>query len=315
MIIITLLSLINDVRFWFIKALDFPRLQVLIVLLVCLFLFAVLNKKWRIASILYLSGLLVSIFFQARLILPYTPLVKEVVKTADPLTVKREKTFSLLIANVWMDNDQVESFLDIVSNSNPDMVLVMETNQFWIENLVSLHEQFNHKVLYPLDNTYGMALYSKLPLENTEIKFLSQPRVPSIHTEVRLSDSAIFLLHAVHPVPPKPSRHPDNVGEKEVDLLIVGEMVERSTLPTVVAGDLNDVAWSKTSRLFGTSSKLGDVRIGRGFYNSFDAKSPVFRWPLDHVYVSEEFRVLRMERLSKFGSDHFPIYVHLALFE
>jgi endonuclease/exonuclease/phosphatase (EEP) superfamily protein YafD len=37
------------------------------------------------------------------------------------------------------------------------------------------------------------------------------------------------------------------------------------------------------------------------------------RWPLDHVYVSEEFRVMSFRKLNYFGSDHFPIYVALAL--
>ncbi len=81
----------------------------------------------------------------------------------------------------------------------------------------------------------------------------------------------------------------------------------------MVAGDFNDVAWSKTSRLFEVKGELNNVRYGRGLFNSFDATSLVWRWPLDHVYVSEEFRVLELERLGRFGSDHFPIFVRLAL--
>jgi len=39
------------------------------------------------------------------------------------------------------------------------------------------------------------------------------------------------------------------------------------------------------------------------------------RWPLDHVYVSGEFRVAGLERLLAGGSDHFPIFVRLVLTE
>ncbi|WP_224744228.1 endonuclease/exonuclease/phosphatase family protein [Pontibacter aquaedesilientis] len=315
MIIVSLLSLIYDVQFWFIKALDFPRVQVLVVLLICLSLFAVLNKRWTLMPYLFLAGLVASIVLQARFILPYTPLANKAVESADPLSINQEKAFSLLIANVWIKNKRVEALLDIVNESDPDVVLVLETNKWWINQLAVLQKQFPHSVKYPLDNTYGIALYSKLPLENTEIKFLNQDKVPSIHTTVKLLDGSSFMLHAVHPVPPKPSEHPDNVGEKEVALLKVGKMVAQRELPTVVAGDLNDVAWSKTSRLFGTSSRLGDVRVGRGLYNSFDATSLIFRWPLDHVYVSQEFKVLELDRKSAFGSDHFPIFVKLYLHE
>lgn len=311
----TLGSLIHDVRFWYIKALDFPRVQVLVGLLTCLLLFVIMNKGWRLLSMLFLASLMASILLQARLILPYTPLTSKAVETADPLSVEKGRSFSMLIANVWMKNDQVESFLNVLYGSDPDVVLAMETNEWWTERLSPLQERYPHRILYPLDNTYGMALYSRLPFENTEIKFLSHEKVPSIHTEIKLPDGSSFILHAVHPVPPKPSEHPDNVGEEEVALMKVGETVAQSKVPTVVAGDFNDVAWSRTSRLFGTKSRLGDVRIGRGLFNSFDATSFFFRWPLDHVYVSQEFSVLKLERLPKFGSDHFPIFVRLALRE
>ncbi|WP_299700085.1 endonuclease/exonuclease/phosphatase family protein [uncultured Pontibacter sp.] len=315
MILITLLSLIYDVRFWYLKALDFPRVQVLVGLLLSLILFVAVNNRWKLPAYLFMAGLISSIALQTHFVFPYTRLASEVVETLPPASAESSQTFSLLVANVWMKNKQVADFLKIVYDADPDIVLVMVTNSWWIERLSPLHKIYPHKVVYPLDNTYGMALYSKLPLHNSQVKFLKHEQVPSIHTEVNISGKASFVLHAMHPVPPKPSKHPDNIGEEEVELLKVGVMVKQRQLPTVVAGDFNDVAWSNTSRLFGTDSKLGDIRIGRGLYNSFDATSYIMRWPLDHIYVSDEFKVLNLQKLPKFGSDHFPIYVELALTE
>ncbi|MCX2740746.1 endonuclease/exonuclease/phosphatase family protein [Pontibacter anaerobius] len=315
LILITLLSLIYDVRFWFLKALDFPRVQVLIGLLLTLILFTGAKDQWKFPSYSIVVGMICSIAIQARFVLPYTIFASEAVETLPPALADDSRTFSLLVANVWMKNEHVDDFLQIVYDTDPDIVLAMETNSWWIEQLSPLQEAFPHKVVYPLDNTYGMALYSKLPLQNIQIKFLKKEKVPSIHTEVKLSGNAYFVLHAMHPVPPKPSKHPDNVGEEEEELLKVGKMVQQSQLPTVVAGDLNDVAWSKTSRLFGIESKLGDIRIGRGLYSTFDATSFIMRWPLDHIYVSNAFKVVNLQRLPKFGSDHFPLYAELALTE
>lgn len=67
------------------------------------------------------------------------------------------------------------------------------------------------------------------------------------------------------------------------------------------------------SRLFQIESQLNDLHTGRGFYNTFNAYSHFMRWPLDHVYVTDEFEVLKLERLAAFGSDHFPLYVELVL--
>ncbi|ARS34746.1 endonuclease/exonuclease/phosphatase family protein [Pontibacter actiniarum] len=315
LILVTLLSLIYNVGLWYLKVLDFPRVQVLLGLLLLLLLFVASNHRWKLPSVLFLAGLLASIALQAYFILPYTPLVGTTVASVAPAAVEKDRRFSLLLANVWMKNRQVETLLSIIQQSDPDIVLVMETDKWWIARLAPLRKEYPYQVEYPLDNTYGMALYSRMPLESTQVRFLAHQTVPSIHTKVILDAGAVFTLHAMHPVPPKPSKYPDNVGdgENEVALLKVGKMVQQRQTPTIVAGDFNDVSWSNTSRLFGVKSRLGNVRIGRGLYNSFDATSNILRWPLDQIFVSEEFRLVELRRLPDFGSDHFPFYAELAL--
>jgi hypothetical protein len=75
----------------------------------------------------------------------------------------------------------------------------------------------------------------------------------------------------------------------------------------VVLGDLNDVAWSSSSRLFRKVGGMGDPRVGRGLYPTFTAKYPILRWPLDHMFVTPHWTLVGLERLDSTGSDHFPI--------
>ena len=68
----------------------------------------------------------------------------------------------------------------------------------------------------------------------------------------------------------------------------------------------------RTNNLFQDISGLLDPRIGRGFYHTFHAKYPFIRFPLDHFFHSNHFRLVDLRRLAYFGSDHFPVYIELS---
>ena len=312
-IILGLLSLIPDLSYWYYNILDFPRLQYLILALVCLLVFALLKPRWGLAAILLTSGLLATIIIQSVYILPYF-IGDKTVPDAEQQAADPHNAVGIMTANVLMTNKQAADFLKIVKNTDPDMLLVMEVDQWWVSQLEPLKKRYPYTMEYPTSNAYGMALYSRFPLENASIKFLSQKDVPSFHARVVLPSGKAFVFHGIHPVAPVPSsKYPDLVGEEEVALLKIGKIVAKDSLPAIVAGDFNDVSWSHTSRLFGQEGNLNNVRIGRGLYNTFSAKSVIQRWPIDHYFVTPEFALLELERLQRFGSDHFPMYAEFVL--
>ena len=312
LILASLLSLIYDLPYWYSKVLDFPREQYLIAGLVLLIIFILLNKNWNRASYFLVLGLLGSTAIQSTRVLPYL-IGKKTVPDA-PLHFAEENSFSIMISNVLIKNRDSEDFLKVVRKHNPDIVMAMEVNKWWIQQLVPLKKKYSYVVEIPNEAAYGLAVYSRFPLKNKEIKYLKHQNVPSLHCEVTLPGGKKFKFHAVHPVAPFPSdKYPDNEGEEEVALSKVGKMVLKDSLPVLVAGDFNDVSWSHTTRLFGESAKLHNVRLGRGLFNTFNAKSWIMRWPLDHFFVSRKFRVVKLERLSRIGSDHFPMYAEFYL--
>jgi endonuclease/exonuclease/phosphatase (EEP) superfamily protein YafD len=210
-----------------------------------------------------------------------------------------------------MSNRRAERFIAIVQEADPDIILVLEPDSWWEEQLRVLEQVYMHTVKKPLTNRYGMLLYSKLRLLHPEIKFLIKKDIPSIHTEVQLSSGDRIWLHGLHPEPPSPTEAATST-KRDAELLIVGKEVKNHTQPVIVAGDLNDVAWSYTTTLFQKASGLLDPRIGRGMFNTFHARIPLMRWPLDHVFHSDHFLLVSIKRLPAFGSDHFPVYIKLS---
>ncbi|GHB10768.1 endonuclease/exonuclease/phosphatase family protein [Salinicola rhizosphaerae] len=307
-LLITLIPYLK-IRHWSVRSFDFPLLQIAIIAtaLALLQLMCEPEAWWHWVGV---ASSLVAAIIQWVRIYPWTPLSRcMVVKTRER---KPERELKILVSNVLTPNHQSDKLIAHVRRHQPDILLTLESDQWWGDELdAAIGEQLPEAVRIPLDNLYGMHLYSRLPLEETEIKWLIQDDIPSIHTWVRLKGGDRIRFHAVHPRPPAPSESEESLW-RDAELLLVGKDIARHALPTVVAGDLNDVAWSRTSKLFCKVSGMLDLRRGRGQYSTFHAKYPLLRWPLDHVFVTEHFTLVNMQRLSEVGSDHFPILVTLC---
>ena len=303
----TALSLVKH-DYWVFRVFDYPRLQKFILSVCCLALLAGFfngnNPWWWLLT----TAMALNVGYLLSLILPFTLLGKKQVLKA--VTNLPAQSISLMIANVFEDNTNTAGCLKEISKANPDVVLLLETNHRWDTQTSQLKNTYPYCVKVPLENTYGMLLYSKLELVDTLVKYLVEKDIPSIHTKIILNNGMEVQLYAVHPTPPVPNENPRST-ERDKELLLVADLAKASPIPVIVIGDLNDVAWSYTTELFLKMSGLLDPRRGRGFYNTFHAHYPVLRFPLDHAFISADFKLKKLKRLSNFNSDHFPIFIDL----
>lgn len=217
----------------------------------------------------------------------------------------------LLTINVYQYNDHYTKTLHCIYKANPDVVFLLETNRDWKDAVQVLKEKYPYSIEIPKENTYGLLFYSKFPIEKQEIHYLIDDEIPSIIVDVNANGKTV-RLYGIHPTPPVPQENPEST-DRDAEILIMGKKSKAYDGPSIVFGDLNDVAWSHTTRLFLRISGMLDPRIGRGMYSTFHAKYALFRWPLDHFFVSSHFRLLDLRVENHVGSDHFPISVTLSI--
>ena len=310
-VVMTVLPLSRSPRWW-VRGMDFPRLQIAFI---CV---ALLVAQWWLLDVaefpvqllLVAAGSCLS--YQIWWIFPYTrPFPNEVKMAAvhDP-----SRRIRILSSNVLQTNRSSDLLIGLVRKHDPDIVIALETDAWWQQKLDVLEDAYPYTMKCALENTYGMLVYSRLPLKDPATQFLVQSDVPSMHAMVELRSGQAVRMHFMHPAPPSPTEN-DESTERDAELLVVAKSVAELDGPVIVAGDLNDVGWSRTTRLFRKVSGLLDPRVGRGMFNSFHAGHWFIRWPLDHLFHSRHFTLSFMQRLPTCGSDHFPVLVELVLDE
>lgn len=308
LVTVTLLPL-TRVQSWWVRVWDFPRLQLACVAAVLTVAALALVRMepvigWVLAGVS--GGCLLN---HLAWIVGFTRLATK--ESLDADLSDQPPQICLLIANVLMSNRQADLLLAHVRTHRPDVLVTLESDAWWESKLDTLAGDYPHTVKCPLDNCYGMHVYSRLPIEDAAVRHLIDSDIPSIHAHVRLPGAERIEVHFVHPTPPSPTEN-DESTDRDAELVLVGKDVASRKAPAIVCGDLNDVAWSRTTRLFRKLSGLLDPRRGRGLFNTFHARWFFIRWPLDHLFHSRHFTLVEMQRLGHIGSDHFPVLVRLA---
>ncbi len=301
---LTVLPLVPTTEKW-VRIWDFPRLQIAVLLVIALVATAFVLPLEAQTTIVLLAGVTACLLWQVVRMWPYTRLHAREVEDADCAPDQRIR---LLVSNVLMQNRETERLFDAFRRLQPDIALLVETDAWWDRALAPLYQHYAFTVRHPKENSYGMVLLSQLELVAPEVRYLISNATPSIKTGVNLPSGRRITFYGLHPQPPPHS----DTAKRDAELIVIAKEIREQGQQAIVAGDLNDVAWSRTTRLFQKISGLLDPRIGRGFYQTFHADYRLARWPLDHVFFDHAFGLRRLSVLPSIGSDHFPLYIELC---
>ncbi|MCH2489012.1 MAG: endonuclease/exonuclease/phosphatase family protein [Flavobacteriales bacterium] len=308
-IILSLLPIIA-IDYWWVRMFDFPHIQLTILTFVAIVVFFMRFDIKQPKDYFFVVIMIGCFLFQFTKIYPYMPFAPH--KVLPSSINASEKSIKLYTANVYQKNKDTQKLIDDLRAKDADILLFVETNTRWQQAIrEGLPEAYKYNVEVPLDNTYGMLLYSKFELIDPVVKYLVDDSIPSIHTKFVIAAGDTIQLYNIHPTPPMPQHNPTS-SDRDAEMMKIANLSRESKYPVIVLGDFNDVAWSATTSLFENVGELLDVRKGRGFYNTFNANSFLLRWPLDHIFISSEFRLTDISLGAEINSDHFPTYTHLS---
>ncbi|MEZ5739686.1 MAG: endonuclease/exonuclease/phosphatase family protein [Burkholderiaceae bacterium] len=302
LVAITALPVSNSNQWW-VRVWDYPRPQVLVaaaLALSALVAGTLITRKLSKAT--YLMSLALSSVMAVQLakIIPYTPVWPLEV---DPVAADESHAcIKILTSNVKMENRQSAALRDMIEREKPDVALILENDQWWSDQLAQVTKSYPHVLDQPQDNTYGLLFLTTLDPGLLEIRHLSDPAIPSVRATLSLESGERIVFYGVHPTPPRIGQDTDL---RDHELILVAQDIRSDDRPSIVSGDLNDVAWSKTTNQFKRIAQVLDPRIGRGLFATFTRTIGSFggRWtmsfiPRFRVAQSSRARVDRLRSLS-----------------
>lgn len=139
---------------WWVRSLDFPRLQLFVVSLLLLLIELVLLDLSQPSTWGLLVVALLCLLYQAWWIAPYTRLFPVEVKSA--INAEDQRMIRIITANVLTPNRNAMALIELVRENAPDILVALESDAWWQERLDTLEPDYPYTIKCPLDNLYGM---------------------------------------------------------------------------------------------------------------------------------------------------------------
>lgn len=240
--------------------------------------------------------------------------------------VSTHQTFTLLHANLFARNRQIEQVAQRIQQTQPDIVVLMEYTEALRQQLEgqSILKSYAHR----WTGKAHLGVYSKYPLLSSQLDFIGPSAVANgaqLHTWLDLGTQRLHLVVA-HPPTPIGERY---FAVQQAHFAAWQQQFTISTAPVMIVGDLNTTPWSAHFRALTANTSLQDSQIGQGAWGTW----PIFfapwgyqteksrlwgllsliQMPIDHVLHTPDIQILDWQRPTSLGSDHWPIWVRFSL--
>ncbi len=236
--------------------------------------------------------------------------------------VRASGELSVLIANVHEQPAALDRLVELFSEYEPDVVVIVEAGRSLGPAFVTRAEvvdRYPMRAVPPIDILYSMVMLSRHPWQH-----VSFPEETNRHhylyafreAYIVNSPAGRFVLTASHPPSPRDATSwaAGNVKIKHLCEVAPNELMG-TNLPVVVAGDFNTTATGYRYQWLQAESGLhsSDSDCG-GFVGTWPSDWPGFlRLALDRAWGSPDVIFTSRQVLPDIGSDHLPILLTFRL--
>lgn len=226
-------------------------------------------------------------------------------------------TLRIASVNIFAINHSPRYMLPELSRIDADILLVQEWND-WHEGYLTplITAQYPHQLRFAHSGTRGMAIFSKIPFEETTppgVDVRLSPQGMRFQRIVVEHEGRGLAIYNVHPV--SPARLGAIVwGQRQIAELL--DAVANEDQPYILAGDFN--AATHTSNLdaiqdLGLTEAHGLAGRGRG--TTWPSRTWKRRLPgvrIDHIFLSDELTATSADVGRYHGSDHLSVFADVG---
>ncbi|MFN3939056.1 MAG: endonuclease/exonuclease/phosphatase family protein [Chitinophagales bacterium] len=208
--------------------------------------------------------------------------------------------FSVAHYNVKENNKKILSVVKNAVESNADIISFQELRDVTLSSIDSVIKQSHPYSVSDLSIPgYGMAVYSKYPIQNSEV--IIQKNFPLLYGVVQIQNRSVHFISATTATPTNDKDY--NLQMKQFKLM--AEYSNTVDSPLVVMGDMNAVPWSTQITAFLNSTDLKDSR--KDLSGTFPSQSLFVKIPIDYIFHSPELFCEAFNTTGNTSSNHLGI--------
>jgi endonuclease/exonuclease/phosphatase (EEP) superfamily protein YafD len=237
-------------------------------------------------------------------------------------------TLRVMTFNLWFDNENIGKTANYLATSGAEVIGLVEVTPRLKEGLTGLKAVYPYSIdcvgsaprcqtmlfsKYPLRNAYAGAIAGRYPY--IAIAEVDKPgatiTVGVTHLSWPLSTAPRPALVAIDLGEPVPELPDVPALEQSVQAANLADFLTGQPGDLVLMGDFNSASWSPLHKSFRAATGLAEHR---GLMPTWPTWAwPIFRLPIDHVFVRGNLRLVQAETGPNVGSDHLPVEAEIAV--